>query len=247
MTPKQAKQGIRFFPIWAGVLSLILGFPLLSLASGYGHDGGSAHHVTGKTSPHGSGSMGHGKGYAGGSTHGGHGKGYDGGTHDGHGKGYSGGGAHGGHGMKGKMGGGSHGPHQSASKFIDHILKFKDGMAVTDDQVTKLQAIKTDFEKTKIKMKANIQLTSIDLHALLRDDKGSLNEVEAKLKDLYDTRAGMYFASVKASRDAKAVLTEEQRARMKTVHDRINAYKGGGMGSKGHPGGYKHHGKEQKS
>jgi hypothetical protein len=57
----------------------------------------------------------------------------------------------------------------------------------------------------------------------------------------------MYFASVKATRDAKAVLTAEQRARMKTVHDRINAYKSSGMESKGHPGGYKHHGKEQKS
>ena len=55
----------------------------------------------------------------------------------GHGKGYPGGSMHGGHGMKGKMGGGSHGPHQSASKFIDHILKFKDGMAITDDQVAK--------------------------------------------------------------------------------------------------------------
>lgn len=222
MTPKHSKHGFRLFPIWAGVLSLVLGFPLLALASGYGHGGGSAHPATGKTSPHGSGSMGHGNGYSGGSIHSGHG-------------------------MKGKMGGGSHGPHQSASKFIDHILKFKDGMAITEDQAAKLQMIKTDFEKTKIKMKADIQLTSVDLHELLRDDKGALSEVEAKLKDLYDTRAGMYLASVKASRDAKAVLTAEQRARMKTVHDRINAYQGAGMGAKGHPGGYKHHGKEQKS
>ena len=212
MIRKHGRHCFRLLPIWAGVLSLVLGFPLLALASGYGHGSGSAHHATGKTSPHGSGTMGQGKGHPGGS-----------------------------------MGGGSHGPHQSASKFIDHILKFKDGMAITDDQAAKLQAIKTDFEKTKIKMKAEIQLASVDLHDLLRDDKGSLNDVEAKLKDLYDTRAGMYFASVKASRDAKAVLTEEQRARMKTVHDRINAYKGTGMGTKGHPGGYKHHGKEQKS
>ena len=222
MTRKHGRHCFRLLPIWAGVLSLVLGFPLLALASGYGHGDGNAHHATGKTSPHGSGTMGHGKGYPGGSMHGGHG-------------------------MKGNMGGGIHGPHQSASKFIDHILKFKDGMAITDDQAAKLQAIKTDFEKTKIKMKAEIQLASVDLHDLLRDDKGSLNDVEAKLKDLYDTRAGMYFASVKASRDAKAVLTDEQRARMKTVHDRINAYKGTGMGTKGHPGGYKHHGKEQKS
>ena len=222
MRPTHSRRGFRLFPLWAGMLSLVLGFPLLALASGYGHSGGSAHHATGKTSPHESGAMGHGKGYPGA-------------------------GMHGGHGAKGGMQGGSHGPHQSASKFIDHILKFKDGMAITDDQAAKLQTIKTDFEKTKIKMKAEIQLTSVDLHDLLRNDKGSLSEVEAKLKDLYDTRAGMYFASVKASRDAKAVLTAEQRSRMKTVHDRINAYKGSSMGGKGHSGGYKHHGKEQKS
>jgi Spy/CpxP family protein refolding chaperone len=222
MTPKHGRHCFRLIPLWAGVLGLVLGLPLLTLASGYGHGDGMVHHATGKTSPHGSGTMGHGKGYPGGSMHSGHG-------------------------IKGSMGVGSHGPHQSASKFIDHILKFKDGMAITDDQVAKLQTIKTNFKKTKIKMKADIQLASVDLHDLMRDDQGSLGEVEAKLKDLYNTRAEMYFASVKATREAKAVLTAEQRARMKTVHARINAYKSSGMESKGHPGGYKHHGKEQKS
>ena len=221
MTSKHSTYHLRLIPLWAGVLGLVLGFPLLGLATGYGH--GDAPHAMGKTSPHhGSGTMGHGKVHPGGSMLGGHG-------------------------MTGAMHSGSHGPHQSASKFIDHILKFKDGMAITDDQVAKLQTIKTYFKKTKIKMKADIQLTSVDLHDLLRNDKGSLSEVEAKLKDLYNTRAEMYFASVKATRDAKAVLTAEQRARMKTVHDRINAYKSSGMGSKGHPGGYKHHGKDQTS
>ena len=221
MASQPSRYSSRWLPIGSAVLGLVFGLPMLSLASGYGH--GGAHHATAKGAPHGSSGM------------------------PGHGKGYPGGGMHGGHGAHGKMGGGSHGPHQSASKFIDHILKFKDGMAITEDQVAKLQTIKTDFEKTKIRMKADIQLTSVDLHELLRDDKGSLNEVEAQLKSLYDKRAELYLASVKSTRDAKAVLTDEQRSRMKTVHDRINAYKDSGMGAHGHPGGYKHHGKEQKS
>lgn len=225
MTSKHGTHGFRLFPLWAGVLGLVLGFPFLAFASGYGQ--GGTHHGSGTSSPHHESSMkGHGK-----SPHG-------------RGMNVS---MHGSHGMTGKQYGRGHGSHQSASKFIDHILRFKDGMAITEDQVSRLRIIKSDFEKTKIKMKADIQLTSVDLHDLLRDDKGSLNEVEAKLKDLYNTRAGMYFASVKASRDAKAVLTAEQRARMKTVHDRINAYKGTDMGTKSHPGDYKHHGKEQKS
>lgn len=224
MTPKHSSPSFRLLPIWAGALSLILGFPLLTLATGY--EQGGSHHGSGTSSPHkASTTMGHGKSH-----------------HEGGMKG----GMHGSQGMTGKKYRGDHGSHQSASKFVDHILKFKDGMAITEDQVEKLLTIKTDFKKTKIRMKADIQLTSVDLHNLLRGDKGALNEIEAKLKDLYATKAEMYLASVKATRDAKAVLTAEQRARMKTVHDRINALKDSGMGSKGHPGGYKHHEKGQK-
>jgi Spy/CpxP family protein refolding chaperone len=142
----------------------------------------------------------------------------------------------GGHGMGGSLHAAGHGPHQTASEFIEHILKFKEGMAITDEQATKLHTIKTEFEKTKIKMKADMQLASVDLHDLLRNEQGDLGAVESKLKSLYDIRAGLYLASVKAGRDAKAVLTDEQRSRMKAVHDRINAYKEGGM-PKGHPGG----------
>ena len=37
MRPKHGRHCFRLIPLWAGVLSLVLGFPLLALASGYGH------------------------------------------------------------------------------------------------------------------------------------------------------------------------------------------------------------------
>jgi Spy/CpxP family protein refolding chaperone len=213
----------------AGVLSLVLGFPMAGWAIGYGDGSHPSGHGT---SPHTSGYYGHGT-----SPH-------KAGSY-GHGRSPHSMSMPGGHGLRGSSHQAGHGPHQSASEFIEHILKFKEGMAITDDQATKLQTIKTDFEKTKIKMKADMQLTSLDLHELLRDDQGDLGAVESKLKNLYEIRAGLYLASVKAGRDAKAVLTDEQRTRMKAVHDRINAYKEGGIG-KGHPGGYPPHSKESK-
>ncbi|MGE0472278.1 MAG: Spy/CpxP family protein refolding chaperone [Nitrospirales bacterium] len=223
MTLKQLFQFPKNLILATSVCALTFGFPLIGFSMGYGQS--DVHHGNPHASPHGfphhaSGTFGHGTMPHGASMPSGHGM------------------------SSGHMGSG-HGHHQSASAFIDHILKFKEGMAITDDQVAKLQSIKTDFEKTKIKMKADMQLTSLDLHELLRDDKGELGAVEDKLKSLYALRASMYLASVKAGRDAKSVLTDEQRARMKTVHDRINAYKEGGLG-KGHPGGYSHHGKEKK-
>lgn len=200
MTLRHSTHHKQMIPLWAGVLSLVLGFPIVGLAMGYGY----GHHPSGQSmSPHGAGALGHGQVHHGMSMSAGYGKG-------------------------GNLHKPGHGPHQSASEFIDHILKFKEGMAITDDQATKLQTIKTDFLKTKIRMKADMQLTSLDLHELLRNDQGDLGAVESKLKSLFEIRAGLYLASVKAGRDAKAVLTDEQRSRMKAVHDRINAYKEGG-------------------
>jgi Spy/CpxP family protein refolding chaperone len=216
MTSRHRLHHKQMIPLLAGILSLAVGFPMTGLGMGYG-DG---HHPSGHgTSPHGTGV---------------HGQGHHAMTmpHA--------------YGTRGNLHKAGHGPHQSASKFIEHILKFKEGMAITDDQAAKLQTIKTDFEKTKIKMKADMQLASLDLHELLRNDQGDLGAVESKLKSLFEIRAGLYLASVKAGRDAKAVLTDEQRSRMKAVHDRINAYKEGGM-PKGHPGGYPHHSKDKQS
>lgn len=136
------------------------------------------------------------------------------------------------------------GPHQSAGEFIDHILTFKQAMAITDEQEHKLRSISRDYKKTKIKMNAEVQLANLDLHELLRNDQAALSDIETKLKNVHTLKADLLMASIKAKREAKAVLTDEQRKRMKAVHDRIEQYGSGSM-SEGHPGGYTHHGKSK--
>ena len=180
------------------------------------------------------------------------GKGYEGHGSSSHGKGYKG---HGGgdygrsyqsHGSRhdGHRYGAHSGPHQSASKFIDHVLKFKQAMAITAEQENKLKGISTAYKRTRIKMKAEVELSNLDLHELLKNEKASLSEIESKLKNVHALKADLYMASIKARREAKGVLSDEQRKRMKAVHERIKAYGSGSM-SKGHPGGYKHHGKDK--
>jgi len=151
----------------------------------------------------------------------------------------------GGHFTKGYSGhGGSHpslgdgaahpGVHQGAKKFIDHILKFKEGMSLTADQEQKLRELKTQYTKDRIKMKATIQLANIDLHELLRDEKASLSDIENHLKNVHALKADLYMASIKAKRNAKSVLTTEQQSRMNKIHERIKSH-GGNMA---HASGY---------
>ena len=140
--------------------------------------------------------------------------------------------------------GSSHpGPHQSATEFIDHVLKFKDGMGITDKQEAALRKVETNFKKTKIKLKAESDLANLDLHELLRDDKASMSAIESKLKNVQNVRANIYLASIKARRDAKAVLSKEQQSRMKTIHERIKNH---GSKMKGYSRGKSPHGDKSK-
>lgn len=161
---------------------------------------------------------------------------------------------HGGHYSKGKSGhGGGHsgmghggqsakhpGTHQGATEFIDHILKFKDGMSVTADQEKQLRDLKTSYKKDRIKIKANVQLANIDLHELLRDTTSSLDDIERNIKNVYGLKADLNMASIKTKRNAKSVLSQEQQSRMDKIHERIKSH---GGGDTPHASGYSRAGK----
>jgi len=231
MTHWTIKRALLVSVIWPSCLTLIL-LSSSVYASGKGYE---SHH-TGQANPHTSMGMNdHGSPHQK-ANYSGHGSGHHGSSS----KGY---GMSSGHGKRkyGKHGG----AHQSASEFIQHVMKYKEGMAITDEKEAQLHDIQTTYKKTRIKMKAEVELANLDLHELLKKDDSSLSDIESKLKDMHNVKADLYMASIKARRDAKAVLTDEQRSRMKAVHDRIQAYSSDGMGKKGHPGGYKHHGKDK--
>ncbi|MDT7040817.1 Spy/CpxP family protein refolding chaperone [Candidatus Nitronereus thalassa] len=133
------------------------------------------------------------------------------------------------------------GAHQSAIEFIDHILKFKEGMSLTDEQEQKLRNIKTNYKKERVKMKATVQLANIDLHELLRDDHANLSDIERDLKNVHALKADLFMASIKAKRDAKGVLSEEQQSRMEKIHERIKSH----GGNPAHASGYSRAGKDK--
>ncbi len=138
----------------------------------------------------------------------------------GHGKGYAKG-----HGDRGA--GSRHArTHQNAAAFMDHILKFKDGMNLTDNQAQQLRDLKTQYQKSRITMKADVQLASLDLHEVLKDDQAGLADIEAQLNNVHALKTKLYMASIQAKRHAMTVLSEEQQSRMKQIHERIKSHGG---------------------
>lgn len=144
-----------------------------------------------------------------------------------------------GSGMGHKNGHGNHGSgamhdraHQRAMKFFKHILKNKDAMSLTDEQVQQLRDLKINYKKDRIRAKADVDIAEVDLHVLLWDENAKLADIEAQMNTVHGLMTKLHIASIKASRDGKAVLSDEQRARMDKVHKRIKSQ----GASKGHTG-----------
>ena len=139
-----------------------------------------------------------------------------------------------GHGGGGHSSMGGHGAsmmHNSTGHLIRHLLKHEQDIGLTAEQVTKLKDMQLNLDKTRIKTEADIQVAERELKALTEDEKSDLGAIEAKLKQSGDLQVGLRMVSVKARRDVYALLTQEQRAKEKTEHDKaMQQHKDAGKG-----------------
>jgi periplasmic protein CpxP/Spy len=133
-----------------------------------------------------------------------------------HGKGKDGHGYGGGHGM-GMMGGW----HASTGHLLRHMLKHSTEIGLKDDQVTKLKAMQLNLDKTRIKAEADIMISERELRAMVEDDKSDLSAIESKLKEGESQEAALRMAAIKMRREALALLTPDQRGKLKSEHEKM--------------------------
>jgi Spy/CpxP family protein refolding chaperone len=153
------------------------------------------------------------------------------------------------------------GRHASTGHLIRGLLMSEKEFGLTGEQVAKLKAIQLDLDKTRIKMEADIMIAEREAQALVDDDKSELVAIEAKVKESENLEVSLRVAAIKARRDVMALLTPEQSARVKAVHDKMmmqmkerHGGKGEGMGHGmmkgrgpgGHPKGEAKKGEEKK-
>ncbi len=164
-----------------------------------------------------------------------------------------------GHGKGYRSGYGSHmmgARHASTGHLLRGLLGSQKEMGLTDEQVTKLKAIQLDLDKTRIKTEADIMIAERELQALVENEKTDLSAIEEKVKQSESLEVGLRMAAIKARRDAMALLTSEQSARIKAVHEAMmqryregqkDGHKEGGMmKGGGHPKGESKKGDEKK-
>jgi len=136
-----------------------------------------------------------------------------------------------------------HSDHErSAHSFVDMIFHslFRQAkeLGLSDEQQTKLKSLKNDFEKAKIRGEADLKLAEVDVQTLAHDDKADLSGIEAAVRKSEAAHANLRIEGIKTVRAAFAVLTPEQKEKMRSSRSmRHEGGKGKGDYDKGAPDG----------
>jgi Spy/CpxP family protein refolding chaperone len=111
--------------------------------------------------------------------------------------------------------GGTTSPEQQP--IISLLLRNREKVGLSDDQVKKLEELRADFEKESIKNDADVRVAEIDLTNLLQAQSVDLEKAEAKIRDIERLRGDLRIARIRAIEKGKALLTAEQRKKLQDL------------------------------
>jgi Spy/CpxP family protein refolding chaperone len=112
--------------------------------------------------------------------------------------------------------GGMHGMHmQKGEPGIQMILNMSDELALTADQKTKLEKMKSDFAMERIDRQAALEKAQVKLRGLMSDDNASETNVNMAIDEVARLKADLQKMRFNHHKQVQATLTDEQTAKLK--------------------------------
>ena len=118
---------------------------------------------------------------------------------------------------------------------LKHFLKQGKMIGLTPEQIGKLKAMQLDLSRAQVRAEADIEVATLELHALVEDEQAASAAIQAKVDQLKKAEGGLLYTTIKSRRDAMAILTPEQREKAHAMRDKMMEMMMGGEGQ--HTGG----------
>ena len=132
--------------------------------------------------------------------------------------------------MQGGMMKGMHGKMQGMHQGFGFYVNFAGKLSLTDAQLEQLRSMKFAFEKANIQREAALDIAKLELKQLQAADPVDAKKVEAKIREVYNKKADLKVALFQAKQKAFAVLTDDQKAQVKSMTcPNCGQMHGGGM------------------
>ena len=97
------------------------------------------------------------------------------------------------------------------------MLRYKDELGLSADQVQSLERLRADFQREAILRDADLRIAEMDLTTLLEREPVDLGQVEAKLREIERLRGDLRLARIRTIEQGKAQLSPEQRGKLRAL------------------------------
>jgi Spy/CpxP family protein refolding chaperone len=96
------------------------------------------------------------------------------------------------------------------------LLRFKDEIGLTQDQVNKIETMQEQFMEYAIKQKANLKIKEMKFHSYLKKDKIDREKMEKMIREITGMKTDMQISHMNYLLDLKELLTPEQLQKIET-------------------------------
>jgi len=108
-------------------------------------------------------------------------------------------------------------------KKINHLLKVKDKVGFSENQVTELKDIKYSLEMYCIKKESELKLAELELKRLMENRKENLDLIRRKIEEISRIKGELKFSEIENDIKISDIYTAEQKSKCSECH--LNAKK----------------------
>jgi Spy/CpxP family protein refolding chaperone len=108
-------------------------------------------------------------------------------------------------------------------------------LGISAEQFNKIQQQETDFRKTEIRDRADVQVKQLELRSLLSAEKPDRAAIDAKLQDISNARLAMQKNAIDSRLTMREAITPQQRQQLRQLMSERRG-RGRGPGPESHSG-----------
>ena len=100
---------------------------------------------------------------------------------------------------------------------ISIMLSHREELGLSSGQVQTLEELRAKFQKEAIRAEADLRVAEMDLSQLLSKEPADMTAVESKIREIEKRRADLRVARVRAIESGRAVLSADQREKLRAL------------------------------
>ena len=93
-------------------------------------------------------------------------------------------------------------------------MEYADKMGLTNDQMMKMKPLHREMQKKQIRSKADLKIAEIELKEIMEVKDFDLDKATYAVKKIEDIKTAQHLEMLKAMKDMRAILTDDQFKKM---------------------------------